>query len=82
MNVHHHPTIVVPSVLVAMMASYTALDLARRVADAPGGARLAWVGRAAAGLATGVWVMHFVAMLAIHLPVPITPDVPVSLWTR
>jgi diguanylate cyclase len=76
MHAYHHPGMVVLSIVVAILASYTALDLAGRVAVARGRARIAWLGSGAVALGTGIWAMHFVAMLAFHLPVPITYDIP------
>ncbi|HEV8456243.1 MAG TPA: MHYT domain-containing protein, partial [Gemmatimonadales bacterium] len=76
MHTYHHPGMVVLSIVVAILASYTALDLAGRVAAARGWARIAWLGSGAIALGTGIWAMHFVAMLAFHLPVPIAYDIP------
>jgi NO-binding membrane sensor protein with MHYT domain len=43
MHAYHHPGMVVLSIVVAILASYTALDLAGRVAAAHGRARIAWL---------------------------------------
>jgi two-component system sensor histidine kinase/response regulator len=75
MDQYHHPGMVVLSISVAILASYTALDLAGRVTAARGRARIAWLGSGAVTLGTGIWAMHFVAMLAFHLPIPIAYDV-------
>lgn len=58
------------SVLIAISASYAALDLAGRVTAAGGRARLAWLAGGATAMGTGIWSMHFVGILAFHLPVP------------
>ncbi|MEO8090230.1 MAG: MHYT domain-containing protein [Gemmatimonadales bacterium] len=68
MNAHHHPSMAVLSILVAILASYIALDLAGRVAAAREGFRMAWLVRGAGAWGPGTWATHFVAMLAIHLP--------------
>jgi signal transduction histidine kinase len=78
-NTYHNSGMVVLSIIVAILASYTALDLVGRVAAARGRARFAWLGSGAVALGTGIWAMHFVAMLAFHLPVPIAYDVPLVL---
>ncbi len=70
----HEPLLVVLSILIAISASYTALTLAGRVAVARGGARLAWLLGGSIAMGSGIWSMHFVAMLAFHLPVPISYD--------
>src|ERR1700686_1044648 len=62
---------VAKSVLIAIVASYAALDLAARVTAAKGGIRLAWLGGGAIAMGIGIWAMHFKGMLAFHLPVPV-----------
>jgi PAS domain S-box-containing protein len=58
------------SVLIAIAASYAALDLAGRVNAARGRVRLAWLSGGAIAMGIGIWAMHLKAMLAFHLPVP------------
>ena len=65
------PLLVILSVLIASAASYTALDLAGRVTAARGRERLAWLAGGSLAMGVGIWSMHFVGMLAFHLPVPI-----------
>jgi NO-binding membrane sensor protein with MHYT domain/nitrogen-specific signal transduction histidine kinase/CheY-like chemotaxis protein len=67
----YSPLLVVLSVLIASAASYTALDLAGRVTAARGRERLAWLAGGSLAMGLGIWSMHFVGMLAFHLPVPI-----------
>src|SRR5580693_367812 len=59
------------SVLVAIIASYAALDLAGRVTAAKSGIRLAWLSSSAIAMGIGIWAMHFKGMLAFRLPVPV-----------
>jgi two-component system, sensor histidine kinase and response regulator len=59
------------SVLVAIVASYAALDLAGRVTAARGRFRLAWLSGGAVAMGIGIWEMHLKAMFAFHLPVPV-----------
>jgi PAS domain S-box-containing protein len=59
------------SVLIAIAASYAALDLAGRVTAASGRIRLAWLGGGASAMGIGIWAMHIKGMLAFHLPVPV-----------
>src|SRR5919204_5596672 len=68
----YSPLVVLLSVLIASLASYTALDLAGRVSLARDRERLAWIACGAVAMGVGIWSMHFVGMLAFHLPVPIT----------
>ena len=62
--------LVVLSALIAVLASYSALDLAERVTAARGTVRLAWLISGSAAMGIGIWSMHYTAMLAFQLPVP------------
>jgi PAS domain S-box-containing protein len=59
------------SALIAIAASYAALDLAGRVTSAGGRVRLAWLSGSAIAMGIGISAMHFKGMLAFHLPVPV-----------
>lgn len=67
---YDHPVVVL-SALIATLATYTALDLAGRVNAARGAIRLAWLISGAIAMGIGIWSMHFTAMLAFRLPVPV-----------
>src|ERR671926_74730 len=67
------------SLLVAILASYTALDLATRITASRGGAAKAWLVGGAFSMGIGIWSMHFVGMLAFHLPIPMGYDVWITL---
>jgi PAS domain S-box-containing protein len=70
------------SALIAIAASYAALDLTGRVTAASGRVRVAWLGGGATAMGIGIWAMHFKGMLAFHLPVPVEyhwPTVLISL---
>src|SRR4030088_1356674 len=71
----HDPYLVALSILVACFASYTALDLNGHVAAARGLARRAWLVAAAITMGGGIWSMHFVAMLAFMMPIPMSYDI-------
>src|SRR3982074_3023060 len=71
----HDPYLVALSILVASFASYTALDLAGHVGAARGLARRVWLVAAAITMGGGIWSMHFVAMLAFSMPIPMSYDV-------
>jgi PAS domain S-box-containing protein len=64
------------SVVVATAAAYVALDLAGRVAQTTGRSRALWLLGGAISMGTGIWSMHYLAMLAFSLPVPVLYDVP------
>ncbi len=59
------------SVLIAIAASYAALDLAGRVTAARGRVRLVWLSGGAIAMGIGIWAMHLKGMLAFRLPVPV-----------
>jgi len=67
------------SILIAIAASYAALDLAGRVTAARGKVRILWLGGGAAAMGTGIWAMHYVGMLAFDLPVRVEYDWPTVL---
>jgi len=71
----YDPYLVALSILVAGFASYTALDLGGRVAPAQGPTHRIWLAAAALIMGGGIWSMHFVAMLAFVLPMPMSYDV-------
>ena len=71
----YHPVLVALSVLIAMLASYAALDLASRVTVAHGRARAAWLLGGCVVMGIGIWSMHFVAMLALQMPVATMYDI-------
>ena len=66
--------LVVLSIVVAMMASYSALDLAGRVTLAVGRAAVFWLLGGAIVMGAGIWSMHFIGMLAFSLPIPMGYD--------
>jgi PAS domain S-box-containing protein len=67
------------SLLLAMFASYAALDLAGRINAAHGGLRSVWLGSGAFAMGLGVWSMHYIGMLAYDLPVTVLYDWPTVL---
>src|SRR5260221_13780525 len=74
-NGNYDPYRVALSILVAVFASYTALDLGGRVAAARELARRVWLVAAAITMGGGIWSMHFVAMLAFIMPTPMSYDI-------
>src|SRR5947209_7168384 len=63
------------SFAVACFASYAALDLGSRIRASMGLARAAWLATAAVAMGGGIWSMHFIAMLAFIMPMPVGYDV-------
>jgi len=75
----YNPLLVLLSLFVAILASYTALDMAGRVVTAQGRAALWWLIGGASAMGLGIWSMHFVGMLALSLPIPVGYDVGITL---
>jgi diguanylate cyclase (GGDEF)-like protein len=61
--------LVLISVLVAMLASYTALDMAGRITATDGRFARWWLAGGSVAMGSGIWSMHFIGMLACHLPI-------------
>lgn len=68
---------VILSYVVSVFGSFTALELAGRVIEeAHKMKRLLWIVAAAVALGGGgIWSMHFIAMLAFKLPIPVNYDI-------
>jgi NO-binding membrane sensor protein with MHYT domain len=83
MNGHYELNLVALSLVVAIIASYTALDLAGCVSASTSSPRKSWTWliAGAVSMGTGIWSMHFIGMLAFHLPVPVAYDLPISLFS-
>ena len=64
------------SIVLAVFASYAALDLAGRVTSAHGWVRAIWLSCGAAALGLGIWAMHYVGMLALTMPMPVFYHLP------
>src|SRR5260370_2383932 len=71
----YNPHLVALSILVAAFASYTALDLGGRVAATRGVAPRVWLVAAAIAMGGGIWSMHFIAMIAFNIPIPMSYDI-------
>ena len=71
--------LVAGSYVVAVVASFAALQLAGRVVAARGRAALGWLLAGSVAMGLGIWSMHFVGMLAFHLPIPLAYDLPITL---
>lgn len=66
--------LVILSVAIAVIAAYTALELAGRVTATQGITQKLWLTGGATAIGIGIWAMNFVGMLAYKLPIAITYD--------
>jgi NO-binding membrane sensor protein with MHYT domain/two-component sensor histidine kinase len=81
MNGSYDSWLVLLSVIVAVFASFVALDLGARlsVAHRSAAGRWLWLVGGAWSMGTGIWSMHFIGMLAFRLPVELSYDLPITL---
>src|SRR5258705_2030236 len=75
----HHSAYMLLSLLVAVLGSWTALDLFRRVRTHVGRARRIWLSTAAVAMGSSIWSMHFIAMLGFDPGSPVRYDVPLTI---
>ena len=67
------------SLIVATLASYTALDLSRRIPQISEPAtRQLWLLGGALAFGVGIWSMHFIGVLAFSLPIPLGYDLGIT----
>jgi diguanylate cyclase (GGDEF)-like protein len=68
--------LVLLSLVVAVLSSYTSLDLAARIRlmGMAGRRRYSWLSGGAIALGLGIWSMHFIGMLALRMPMEISYD--------
>ncbi|UXA69193.1 bifunctional diguanylate cyclase/phosphodiesterase [Xanthomonas prunicola] len=69
------------SLVVAVLASYTALQLAARMTASRGGFAAAWLAGGAIAMGIGIWSMHFIGMLAFRLPIPVGYDLALTVYS-
>ncbi len=81
MTATHNYHLVALSIFIAVLASYTALDMAGRVTAAQGKWRLLWTLFGATAMGFGIWAMHYVGMLAFSLGMPMHYDVAGVLYS-
>ena len=67
------------SFVVAVIASYVALDLGSRVSSSSAQVARYWLIGGSVAMGTGIWSMHFIGMLAFQLPIQMGYDVPLTL---
>ncbi len=78
---HYDLKLVTISVGIAILAAYTALTFATHVTQTCGKDRNIWLGGGAVAMGTGIWAMHFVGMLAFQLPMPVSYNFPIVLFS-
>lgn len=63
------------SIVIAILASYSALNITSKISDANGKLKFFWLFGGAMVMGSGIWSMHFVGMLALHMNMNVKYDV-------
>ncbi|SDX82982.1 diguanylate cyclase (GGDEF) domain-containing protein [Paenibacillus sp. CF384] len=79
MQGHFNIWIVLLSFAIAVMASYSALNLAGKITRSSGRTRTIWLIAGSVVMGMGVWSMHFVGMLAYHMDTKVTYDTTITI---
>lgn len=74
----HHPLFVTLSLIIAVLGSWTALDLFRRVRTHIGRTQRVWLGTTAVAMGLSIWSMHFIAMLGFDPGSAVGYDLPLT----
>lgn len=72
-------SLVALSLIIATLASYTALDLSGLISLLDRRLRFGWLAAGAAAMGAGIWAMHFIGMLALSMPIQLGYDVRMTL---
>ena len=67
------------SLLVAILAAWTALDMTDRVHKSKRNIAMVWLAAGGLAMGIGIWSMHFIGMLAYQLPIPLGYDLLITL---
>ncbi|WP_293776830.1 bifunctional diguanylate cyclase/phosphodiesterase [uncultured Oxalicibacterium sp.] len=67
------------SILVAVLASYTALDMAARIHSSSGRSAMLWLTGGSVAMGIGIWSMHFIGMLSFSLPIELGYDIGLTI---
>jgi NO-binding membrane sensor protein with MHYT domain len=77
---HYNLFLVALSIGVATFAAYTAFDITECATQVRSWKhQILWVALGGFTLGGGIWSMHFIGMLALHLDIPVRYDLPLTL---
>lgn len=68
------------SYIIAVLASYTVLEMSGKVMQ-PESRTAPWLAAGSIAMGTGIWSMHFVGMEAFSLPIEIIYDIPLTAFS-
>jgi diguanylate cyclase (GGDEF)-like protein/PAS domain S-box-containing protein len=69
------------SILVAIFSSFVALDISSRLVRATGSLKQRWILSGAIVMGLGIWAMHFIGMLAFRMPMDVSYDLPLVIFS-
>lgn len=79
LQVEYSVPIIVLSVLIACLASFTSLSMNERIVYNSFFHRYIWLGLASITMGFGIWSMHFIGMSAAMLPVEMRFNIPLTI---
>lgn len=78
--VDYNVWLILLSIIVAMFASFVALNLSYPITHSRGKIKLAWLTGGSLAMGIGIWSMHFIGMLAFHMPgMEMAYDIPLMI---
>lgn len=77
----YSPSIVFLSVVIAFLASFTALSMNERIRKNGFFSRNLWLVLASIAMGMGIWAMHFIGMSAFRLPVTMEYNFPATIFS-
>lgn len=69
------------SIAIAILASYSALNITSKISDSNGKSKFFWLFGGAMVMGSGIWSMHFVGMLAMHMNMNVRYDVVLTIMS-
>ncbi|MDJ0908368.1 MAG: PAS domain S-box protein [Woeseiaceae bacterium] len=73
--------LVVLSFVMAVLASFVALQFAQRISAVSGRQRLLWLVTGSLVMGAGIWTMHFIGMLAYEMKMSVTYDLMLTVYS-
>lgn len=81
MPITYNPILVFVSATIAILSAYITLEVSNKLSASSGTNHTFWLVSGAITLGSGIWAMHFVAMLAFAIPVSITYNFLIVLFS-
>lgn len=75
---HHQLSYAIFSLIVAILGSWTSLEIQRQVEMHKGGVRMYWLFATAIAMGLSIWTGNYIALLGYDVGVPITYDLPLT----